>query len=119
MASYRLSDKADEDLSWLYEYQCPRVARYPAREGPVPHTFQGMQQPQGDDLPGPEVGFGVCGDGAQLLIDLVEQRRDQIHCGHGLLRSSPGCRLSTSVEEVHAHDKKASKYGRISWVVSD
>src|SRR5262245_47806503 len=69
-----------------------------------------MQQPQGDDLTGPEVGFGVFGDGAQLLIDLVEQRRDQIHCGHGLLRSSPGCMLSTSVEEVHAHDNKASKY---------
>src|SRR5947207_11292296 len=102
MASYRLSDKADEDLSWLYEYQCPRVARYPAREGPVPHTFQGMQQPQGDDLPGPEVGFGVCGDGAQLLIDLVEQRRDQIHCGHGPLLSSPGCRFSPSLVEVHA-----------------
>jgi hypothetical protein len=72
-----------------------------------------MQQPQGDDLTGPEVGVGVFGDGAQLLIDLVEQRRDQIHCGHGLLRSSPGCTLSTSLEEVHAHGNKASKYDLI------
>jgi hypothetical protein len=95
------------------------VARQPAIEGPVPHPFQGMQQPQGDDLTGPEVGFGVFGDRAQLLIDLVEQRRDQIHCSHGLLRSSPGCMLSTSLEEVHAHDNKASKYYRICWFVSD
>jgi hypothetical protein len=50
------------------------------------------------------------GDGTHLLIDLKEQRRDQIHCGHGLLRSSLCCTLSTSLEEVHAHDKKASKY---------
>jgi hypothetical protein len=27
--------------------------------------------------------------------------------------------LSTSVEEVHAHDNKASKYYRIYWFVSD
>jgi hypothetical protein len=78
-----------------------------------------FNQPQRDHFTGPEVGFGVFGDGAQLLIDLVEQRRDQIHCGHGLLRSSPGCMLSTSVEEVHAHDKKASKYYCIYWFVSD
>ena len=53
------------------------------------------------------------------LIDLVEQRRDQIHWGHGLLRSSPGCTLSTSLEEVHVHGNKASKYYRIYWFVSD
>jgi hypothetical protein len=65
------------------------------------------------------VGFGVFGDGAQLLIDLVEQRRDQLLGGHGLLRSSPGCTLSTSLEEVHTHDNKASKYYHIYWFVSD
>jgi hypothetical protein len=59
------------------------------------------------------------GDGAQLLIDLREQRRDTIHGAHGLLRSSPGGTLSTSVEEGHAHDKKASKYYWIDWFVSD
>jgi hypothetical protein len=59
------------------------------------------------------------GDRAQLLIDLREQRRDKLHCDHGLLRSSQGCTLSTSVEEVHAHDKKASKYYYIYWFVSD
>jgi hypothetical protein len=65
------------------------------------------------------VGFGVFGNDAQLLIDLEEQRRDQIHCGHGLLRFSPGGMLSTSLEEVHAHDNKARKYYRIYWFVSD
>jgi len=59
------------------------------------------------------------GDRAQLLIDLIEQRRDKIYGGHGLLRSSPGCTLATSVEEVHTHDKKASKYYDIYWFVSD
>jgi len=78
-----------------------------------------MEQPQGDHLTGPEVGLGMFGDGAQLLIDLIEQRRDKIHCSHGLLRSSLGCTLSTSLEEVHAHDKKASKYYSICWFVSD
>ena len=53
------------------------------------------------------------------LIDLVAQRRDQLLGGHGLLRSAPGCMLSTSVEEAHAHDHKASKYYRIYWFVSD
>jgi hypothetical protein len=59
------------------------------------------------------------GDRAYLLIDFIEQRRDQIHCGHGLLRSSLGCTLATSLEEVHAHGKKASKYYSIRWFVSD
>src|SRR5262249_26794970 len=65
--------------------------RQPAIEGPVPYTFQCMQQPQGDDLTGPEVGFGVFGDGAQLLINLVEQRRDQLLGGHAALLSGEGC----------------------------
>src|SRR5215831_8559197 len=59
-----------------------------------------FNQPQGDHLTGPEVGLGVFGDRAQLLIDLREQRRDKIHCDHGLLRSSQGCTVSTSLEEV-------------------
>src|SRR2546421_3743319 len=95
------------------------VACQPAIEGPIAHAFEGMQQSQGDHLTGPEVGLGVFGDSAQLLIDLIEQRRDKIHCDHGLLRSSQGCTLSTSLEEVHAHDKKASKDYRIYWFVSD
>ena len=66
-----------------------------------------------------EVGLGVFGDGAYLLIDLIEQRRDKLHCGHGLLRSSPGLTLSTSLEEVHAHNNKASKYYYLYWFVSD
>jgi len=39
----------------------------------------------------PEVGLGVFGDGAHLLIDLVEQRRDKIHRGHAALLSWEGC----------------------------
>jgi hypothetical protein len=69
-----------------------------------------MQQPQRDHFTGPEVGFGVFGDGAQLLIDLVEQGRDKIEGDHGLLRSWQGVTLATSVEEVHDHDNKTSKY---------
>src|SRR5262245_24567092 len=99
--------------------QRPIVARQPPIEGPVAHAFEGMEQPQGDHLTGPEVGLGMFGDGAQLLIDFIEQRRDKIHGDHELLRSSPGCTLATSLEEVHAHDNKASKYHCICWFVSD
>src|SRR5262245_43395963 len=78
-----------------------------------------FNQPQGEHLTGPKVGLGMFGDRAQLLIDLIEQRRDKIHGDHGLLRSSPGYTLSTSLEEVHAHDNKASKYYCNYWFVSD
>ena len=61
------------------------VPRQPPIEGAVAPAFEGMQQPQGDDLTGPEVGLGVFGDRAQLLIDLVEQRRDKLHRGHTAL----------------------------------
>jgi hypothetical protein len=50
------------------------------------------------------------GDGAYLLIDLIEQRRDKIEGDHGLLRAWQGVTLSTSVEEVHDHDNKTNKY---------
>src|SRR4029453_3005625 len=62
--------------------QRPIVARQPAIEGTIPATFERMQQPQRDHLAGPEVGLGMFGDGAQLLIDLVEQRCDEIHRDH-------------------------------------
>src|SRR5262249_24443828 len=75
-----------------------------------------MQQPQGDHLTGPEVRLRMFGDGAHLLIDLVEQCRDKIGGDHGLLRSWPGVMLSTSVEEVHDHDNKTIKYYRVSLV---
>src|SRR5262249_32305541 len=95
------------------------VARQPPIEGAAADALEGMQEAPGGPRTGPEVGFGMFGDRAQLLIDLIEQRRDKIHCDHGLLRSSPGGTLSTSLEEVHAHDKKASKYYCIYWFVSD
>ena len=50
-----------------------------------------FNQPQGDHFTGPEVGLGMCGQGVQLLIDLVEQCRDQIHRGHAALLSREGC----------------------------
>src|SRR5215831_16004102 len=52
--------------------QRPIVARQPAIEGPVPPTFEGMQEPQGDDLTGPEVRLGMFGEACQLVINLTE-----------------------------------------------
>src|SRR4029453_9211224 len=49
-----------------------------------------FNQPQGDDLTGPEVGLGVFGDVVQVLIDVVEQGGDQIPCGHAALLAE-GC----------------------------
>ena len=46
-----------------------------------------FNEAQGDDLTGPEVGLGMFGDGAQLLIDLVEQGGDKLHGGHTALLS--------------------------------
>src|SRR5215467_2235290 len=69
-----------------------------------------FNQPHGDDLAGPEVGLGVFGNGAQLLIDLVEQCRDKLNGDHGLLRAWQSVTLSTSMEEVHDRYNKASKY---------
>src|SRR6266446_1603748 len=58
---------------------CPRAQRVPVHPKVFPHSYlplsrhsARMQQPQGDHLTGPEVGLRVFGDGAQLLIDLVE-----------------------------------------------
>src|SRR5438093_2133518 len=95
------------------------VARQPPIKRAVAHAFARMQQPQGDHLTGPEVGLGVFGESAQLLIDLVEQRGDKIQGDHGLLRSWQGVTLSTSLEEVHDYDNKTSKYYRVHWFVRD
>src|SRR4029077_3109527 len=62
--------------------QRPIVTRQPAREGTIPDPFARMQQSQGDHLTGPEVGLGMFGDGAQLLIDFVEQRGDKLYGAH-------------------------------------
>jgi hypothetical protein len=84
--------------------QRPIVARQPAIEGPVAPTFERMQQPQSDHLTGLEVGLGMFGDGAHLLIDLLEQRCDQLHRGHAALLSGEGC-PQASVEELSADCK--------------
>ena len=79
-----------------------------------------MQQPQGDHLTGPEVRFGMFGDGVQLFIDVVEQGGDKLDGGgHRLLRAWQGVTLSTSMEEVHDQYNKASKYYCIYWFVRD
>jgi hypothetical protein len=57
------------------------------------------------------------GNGAYLLIDLIEQRRDKIEGDHGLLRSWQGVTLSTSVEEVHDHDNKTIKCYKVYWFI--
>src|SRR2546425_5561092 len=69
-----------------------------------------FNQPPGDDLTGPEVGLGVFGDGAQRLIDVVEQRGDKLDGGHGLLRSRQGFTLLTSVEEVSDQCKAVNEH---------
>src|SRR5262249_60533907 len=74
--------------------QRPIVACQPAIEGAVAPAFERVQQPQGDHFTGPEVGLGMFGDGAQLLIDLVEQRRDQLLGGHTALLSGERCYAS-------------------------
>src|SRR5215510_13740794 len=104
--------------------QRPIVARQPALEGPVPHPFQGMQQPQGDDLTGPEVGFGVFGDGAQLLIDLVEQGSDKLHGDHTALLSWEGCHRAAWRSRLTTASTKTSTISLYSpmfamWFVRD
>ena len=87
------------------------VSGQPAIEGAVAHAFEGMEEPQGDHLTGPEVGLGMFGDGGEMVIDLAKEGRDKLDGGgHRLLRSWQGDVLSTSLEEVHGHDKKTVKY---------
>ena len=89
--------------------QGPRVAGQPASARPVADAFERMPPPQGDDRPGPEVGLGGVGEGAQLLIDLIDQGGEQIYGGHVLRRAWRGGTLLTSLEEVYDHDHKGSK----------
>src|SRR4029453_17824710 len=87
--------------------QGPIIARQPPIEGPVAPAFEGVEQPQGDHLTGPEVRLGMFGDGAQPLIDLVEQRHDKLDGGgHRLLRSWQGCTLSTSLRKCMAMTRR-------------
>src|SRR5215475_751007 len=71
--------------------QRPIVACQPAIEGSIADAFERMQQPQGDDLAGPEMGLGVFGDSAQLLIDFIEQRGDKLHGHHTALLAGMLC----------------------------
>src|SRR5713101_1924694 len=85
------------------------VSRQPPIKRPVAHPFERMQQPQGDHLTGPEVGLGVFGHGAHLLIDLIEQCGDKVHGGHTALLSWEGCH-ATSVEEAYDYCKPKNSY---------
>src|SRR4029450_2010223 len=80
------------------------------------HNPRHLPPLQVDHLTGPEVRLRMCGDGAHLLIDLVEQCRDKIEGDHGLLRSWQGVTLSSSLEEGHDYDNKTSKYYKVSLV---
>ena len=60
----------------------------PAERGDPSAEFN---PPQGAHLAGPEVGFGMFGHGAHLLIDLIEQRGDKLHGDHTTRLSWPGC----------------------------
>src|SRR2546421_11014034 len=52
------------------------VAREPAIKRPVAHTFEGMEQSQGDHLTGPEAGLGGGWGGGPRVIDLLETSRE-------------------------------------------
>ena len=67
------------------------ITRQPAIEGPVAPAFEGMQQPQGDHLTGPEVRLGMFRDGAQLLIDLIKQCGNKLYGGHTALLAGERC----------------------------
>src|SRR6266446_3894764 len=95
--------------------QGPIVSGQPAIEGAVAHAFERMEEPQGDDLAGPEVGLRMFGNGGELVINLTEEGRDKIVGGHSVLRSWQGCLLSRRLEEVYDHDNEASKYSCIYW----
>jgi len=86
------------------------VSGQPPIKRPVADAFEGMQEPQGDHLTGPEAGLGVFGQGAQLLIDLVEQRRDKIPSGHAALSSHGKDVTQTSVEESSDDCKPKNPY---------
>src|SRR5262244_1602855 len=80
--------------------QWPIVAHQPAIKRPVADVFVRMQQSQGDHLTGPEMGLGVFGDGAQLLINLIEQGGDKLHGRHAALLLWERCH-ATSMEEAY------------------
>src|SRR5262249_11147960 len=78
--------------------QRPIGTRQPARAGPGAHALEGMPQPQGDGLTGPEGRLRLLGDGAQWRIDLVEQCRDTLPRGHAALFSWAGWHAPSRAE---------------------
>jgi hypothetical protein len=52
--------------------QRPIVAGQPPIKRAVADAFEGMQEPQGDHLTGPETGIGMLGEACQMVIDLAE-----------------------------------------------
>jgi len=54
------------------EKQHAIVSGQPPIKRAVADAFERMQEPQGDDLTGPEVRLGVFGDAGYMVIDLTE-----------------------------------------------
>jgi hypothetical protein len=52
--------------------QRAKVAGQPPMKRPIADAFEGMQEPQGDYLTGPEAGLGMFGEACQMVINLTE-----------------------------------------------
>src|SRR5262249_7403055 len=76
------------------------VTSQPAIKGAVAAPSEGMEQPQGDHLAGPEVRLGVLGHGAQVLIDMVEQGGDKLYSSHTALLAWEGWHVDQRARSV-------------------
>ena len=51
--------------------QGPIICRQPARDSPVPHTFEATQQPQRHHITRPHGGLGTFRDAVHVIIHLA------------------------------------------------
>ena len=91
---------------------------------PLSRHSERMQQSQGNDLAGPEMGLGVFGDGTQLLIDFIEQGGDKLYGHHTALLASQGCHASQRGRVVGRLQAQKLNIGinssiNIEWFVRD
>jgi hypothetical protein len=96
--------------------QGPKIARQPPIERTVADAFERMQEPQGDHLTGPEVGLGMFGDGAYLLIDFIEQRRDKLQGHHRCRTLFPRSAAALPAHSAGADGPSRASYLRVSLV---
>ena len=59
------------------------VSPQPAIKRPVAAPFEGVQQPQRDNLARPQPALAVFRNRGHSIIHLTKQRGDKINCGHG------------------------------------